>query len=68
MTSGVGTPLYMAPEIKDLNKRTLYTSKVDIYALGIILFELIQKMTTSHERFRLIKDMLHNRIIPENLS
>lgn len=41
MTGGVGTPLYMAPEIKNVSERASYTQKVDIYALGIILYEII---------------------------
>ena len=43
----------MAPEIKEKSGQS-YTDKVDIYALGIILFELISKITTDHERKRMI--------------
>ena len=49
----IGTPTYMAPEIKEKSGQS-YTDKVDIYALGIILFELISKITTDHERKRMI--------------
>lgn len=41
MTGKIGTPMYMAPE---LMKGALYAEKIDIYAIGIILFELICKM------------------------
>lgn len=34
----IGTPYYMAPEIF---KRIRYTNKVDIWSLGIVLYELI---------------------------
>jgi serine/threonine protein kinase len=34
----VGTPLYMAPESLSLNK---YSIKTDIFAVGIILFEML---------------------------
>ncbi len=37
LSKGVGTPYYMAPEIKNGN----YTASIDIYACGIILFEMI---------------------------
>jgi hypothetical protein len=43
MTQGVGTPNYMAPEIKSGN----YTHSIDIYALGVILFEML----TGHPPF-----------------
>ncbi|MBP3958079.1 serine/threonine protein kinase [Gemmata sp. G18] len=37
LSRGVGTPYYMAPEIKNGN----YTASIDIYACGIILYEMI---------------------------
>lgn len=37
MTSGVGTPHYMAPEIR----RGTYGRSVDIYACGVILYEML---------------------------
>jgi hypothetical protein len=43
MTQGVGTPNYMAPEIKSGN----YTQSIDIYALGVMLFEML----TGHPPF-----------------
>lgn len=43
MTRGVGTPHYMAPEIKNGN----YTRTIDIYACGVILFETL----TGHPPF-----------------
>jgi serine/threonine-protein kinase ULK/ATG1 len=36
--SMVGTPLYMAPQVL---KREKYTSKCDIWALGVIFYEVI---------------------------
>jgi serine/threonine protein kinase len=38
MNSGVGTPLYMSIEIL---KSLHYTSKCDIWALGIIFYQLL---------------------------
>ena len=39
MTSNTGAPLYRAPEQKENN----YDKKVDIYTLGIVLFEVLKK-------------------------
>lgn len=39
MTSNIGTPHWMAPEI--LFSHQNYTSKVDVYAYGILLWELV---------------------------
>src|SRR5262245_5498590 len=37
LSRGVGTPHYMAPEIKNGN----YTASIDVYACGVILFEML---------------------------
>ena len=39
MTQNVGTPHWMAPELL-LNSKT-YTSKIDVYAYGIVLWEIV---------------------------
>ena len=39
MTTQVGTPLYMAPELIECEEK--YGAGVDVYAFGIILYELI---------------------------
>ena len=43
-----GTYLYMSPERL---KRLKYNSKVDIFSLGIILYELIVPFNTEMERY-----------------
>ncbi|CAD8046596.1 unnamed protein product [Paramecium primaurelia] len=45
MNSLVGTPLYMSPQIL---KRQSYTSKCDIWSLGLILYELLYGITPWH--------------------
>ena len=39
-TIGKGTPLYMAPE-QTLQGDKNYTDKIDVYPMGLILFELV---------------------------
>uniref|UniRef100_A0A8C7Z8Q1 Eukaryotic translation initiation factor 2-alpha kinase 2 n=1 Tax=Oryzias sinensis TaxID=183150 RepID=A0A8C7Z8Q1_9TELE len=46
-----GTPSYMAPEQK---RQTVYNNKVDIFAMGLIYFELLWNFPTFHERNEVI--------------
>eukprot|EP01113_Clastostelium_recurvatum_P020910 TRINITY_DN2475_c0_g1_i1.p1 TRINITY_DN2475_c0_g1~~TRINITY_DN2475_c0_g1_i1.p1 ORF type:complete len:834 (-),score=248.83 TRINITY_DN2475_c0_g1_i1:123-2624(-) len=47
MTKFVGTPLYMAPEM--YIDPTNYNNSIDVYAFGIILWELITRKKPFHE-------------------
>ena len=51
-TSRVGTKIYMSPEQR---KGQPYDNKVDIYALGLILYELLQPFSTESERIARLK-------------
>lgn len=53
----VGTPGYVAPEIKEGNA---YGAAVDVYSLGIILMEMFTKPSTRHER-SLFLSQLHEQ-------
>lgn len=53
-TAQVGTQMYMSPE--QINGKT-YGHKVDIYSLGMILFELFYCFSTQMERVKLLLDV-----------
>lgn len=56
-TQAVGTQLYMSPEqLNGLN----YNFKVDIYSLGVILFELLVPFYTAMERIKTLTDLRKN--------
>ncbi|XP_061816595.1 interferon-induced, double-stranded RNA-activated protein kinase isoform X2 [Nerophis lumbriciformis] len=57
-----GTPSYMAPEQKYKN---IYDQKVDIFALGLIFFELFWQIHTMNERGRLWDDIRNKRLPAE---
>ncbi|XP_055612994.1 eukaryotic translation initiation factor 2-alpha kinase-like [Uranotaenia lowii] len=57
-TRQVGTHLYMSPEQQ---KGLLYDYKVDIYSLGLILFELLVSFGTEMERICTLKDVRRNK-------
>ncbi|KAL1915790.1 uncharacterized protein VTP21DRAFT_6549 [Calcarisporiella thermophila] len=62
-TSGIGTTSYAAPE--QLLRRD-YDTKVDIYSLGIVVFELYHLLTTGMERALALKDLREGKL-PEEM-
>ncbi|XP_041803758.1 interferon-induced, double-stranded RNA-activated protein kinase-like [Chelmon rostratus] len=56
-----GTPSYMAPEQKN---RSTYDRKVDIFALGLVYFELLWNLSTGLER-KVIWDDVRNQKPPQ---
>ncbi|XP_036080238.1 eukaryotic translation initiation factor 2-alpha kinase 3 isoform X2 [Rousettus aegyptiacus] len=60
-TGQVGTKLYMSPEQIHGNN---YSHKVDIFSLGLILFELLYPFSTQMERVRILTDVRNLRFPP----
>lgn len=63
-TQQVGTHLYMSPEQLHGHQ---YSYKVDIYSLGLILFELLMVFGTEMERIDTIK-MLRSNKFPDGFQ
>ena len=56
MSKYIGTGIYRAPEIDSGN----YSSKIDIYSLGIILLEFLLIYKTNYEKIKLINIIKNN--------
>ena len=65
LTHNLGTKLYMSPE---LETNSPYDYKVDIYALGIILFEMLVVFGTVMERVDLIQALRSKMSVPPSLE
>ncbi|XP_031826312.2 eukaryotic translation initiation factor 2 alpha kinase Gcn2 isoform X1 [Nomia melanderi] len=64
LTGQVGTALYVAPELTTKAVKAIYNQKVDIYSLGIILFEMSYKpLTTGMERITILLNLRLKEII-----
>ncbi|TGZ69923.1 hypothetical protein CRM22_003465 [Opisthorchis felineus] len=65
MTRDVGTYLYMSPEILNNHRaRLFYDERVDIYSLGVILFEMFYRaMPSVHERVEVLTALRSEHII-----
>uniref|UniRef100_A0A673CBT0 eIF-2-alpha kinase GCN2 n=1 Tax=Sphaeramia orbicularis TaxID=375764 RepID=A0A673CBT0_9TELE len=66
MTGMVGTALYVSPEVQGNTKAT-YNQKVDLFSLGIILFEMSYRpMTTGAERISVLSQLREPIYFPED--
>ncbi|CED82329.1 eIF-2alpha kinase GCN2 [Phaffia rhodozyma] len=60
LTSGIGTSLYIAPEVESGTARkdgSRYDDKADLYSLGIIFFEMNFPLSTGMERALVIRSL-----------
>ncbi|XP_045502647.1 eIF-2-alpha kinase GCN2 [Colias croceus] len=63
LTGKVGTTLYVAPELQQSATKVIYNQKVDIYSLGIILFEMFHSpFETGTERFTVLSNLRKREI------
>ncbi|XP_032355681.1 eIF-2-alpha kinase GCN2 [Etheostoma spectabile] len=69
MTGMVGTALYVSPEVQGNTKAT-YNQKVDLFSLGIILFEMCYRpMTTGAERISVLSQLrVEPMVFPEDFT
>ncbi|CAH2094788.1 unnamed protein product [Euphydryas editha] len=64
LTGKVGTALYVAPELQQSSSKVIYNQKVDIYSLGIILFEMFNPpFVTGTERYVVLSNLRKKEII-----
>eukprot|EP00042_Codosiga_hollandica_P050229 m.596051 g.596051 ORF g.596051 m.596051 type:complete len:1703 (-) comp58044_c0_seq4:40-5148(-) len=57
LTGNVGTTAYLAPELAIQKNRAYYDEKVDLYSLGIILFEMCMYFQSMHERAEVLQEL-----------
>uniref|UniRef100_A0A672HFN0 non-specific serine/threonine protein kinase n=1 Tax=Salarias fasciatus TaxID=181472 RepID=A0A672HFN0_SALFA len=68
MTGMVGTALYVSPEVQGNTKAT-YNQKVDLFSLGIILFEMSYRpMTTGSERITVLSQLREPIQFPDDFA
>uniref|UniRef100_A0A4W6DTV1 non-specific serine/threonine protein kinase n=1 Tax=Lates calcarifer TaxID=8187 RepID=A0A4W6DTV1_LATCA len=68
MTGMVGTALYVSPEVQGNTKAT-YNQKVDLFSLGIILFEMSYRpMTTGAERINVLSQLREPIVFPGDFT
>ena len=65
MTKSIGTAAYVAPEVKSSVGGT-YTSKVDMYSLGIIFFEMCYKPIIGMERAQVVEGLRKKQTVLPN--
>ncbi|EFQ88206.1 hypothetical protein CFE70_001607 [Pyrenophora teres f. teres 0-1] len=68
MTRSVGTALYVAPEISSSTTGD-YNTKVDMYSMGIIFFEMCFPLKTAMERDKVIRSLRERKhVLPSEFE
>eukprot|EP00002_Diphylleia_rotans_P003055 TRINITY_DN1204_c0_g1_i1.p1 TRINITY_DN1204_c0_g1~~TRINITY_DN1204_c0_g1_i1.p1 ORF type:complete len:504 (+),score=84.74 TRINITY_DN1204_c0_g1_i1:57-1568(+) len=57
-TSDIGTTLYQSPEISRADPK--YDNRVDVFSLGVILYEMIRPFETAMERAKMLGALRNN--------
>lgn len=65
---GLGSSLYMAPELLHPAEDARPTDKIDIFALGICLFELGYRLETAMERVKVLSQLRDSGALPRDLQ
>lgn len=66
-TGKVGTALYVAPELTDNASKSTYSQKVDLYSLGVMLFEMsYPPLNTGMERIQILSALRTPDIVIPN--
>ncbi|VDK81407.1 unnamed protein product, partial [Onchocerca ochengi] len=70
MTKDIGTALYIAPELlSTINGSIDYTTKIDVYSLGIVLFEMFYRpLLPGMERIAVIKNLRGSGHFPSDFG
>ncbi|XP_057303588.1 eIF-2-alpha kinase GCN2-like isoform X1 [Hydractinia symbiolongicarpus] len=70
MTGKVGTALYVAPELCQAKSKIKFSQKVDMYSLGVILFEMCYRpLNTGMERVKLLGSVRSESVVfPEDFN
>ena len=64
-SKGIGTPLYASPEQQTAGK---YNEKIDMYSLGLIIFEVYYKMNSDMERFKVLMILRDKGTFPKDFD
>ncbi|KAI8614564.1 kinase-like domain-containing protein [Chytriomyces sp. MP71] len=71
MTQDIGTPVYVAPELLQTQKggSIKYNSKVDVYSLGIVFFEMLYPFSTGMQRIMVLTELRKPHIpVPDDFD
>ncbi|VIO88081.1 Uncharacterized protein BM_BM7162 [Brugia malayi] len=70
MTKDIGTALYIAPELLSTAGESIdYTTKIDVYSLGIVLFEMFYRpLLPGMERIAVIKNLRGSGHFPSDFG